>query len=322
MGAIPSQLSRYGAISKVLPLMSPGAKFFFVGPSAANWFADFQNAFPVDLGGGIRVFTTLASMMANANVVASRGDVVLVLPGHTETISSNTALTLSKAGVKIIGIGEGTLRPTFTLDTATTATINITAANISFTNCIFAANFAAIVAPFTLTAAKDFSLFDCEFRDLGASLNFVNIVDTNATSNDADGLTIKRCKRIGAGATTNTTIVKMDGTNDRIAIEDNYFAHLAVTAAGLMIIATGKIVTNASIRRNVINLKGASNATTGIIITTDGSTNSGVISENFITSLDATSEILVTASSGFIFFQNFYTGTADLSGYLLPAADA
>ena len=67
---------------------------------------------------------------------------------------------------------------------------------------------------------------------------------------------------------------------------------------------------------------GATGNTAGILVTTNGTTNSGVICRNFAQSLDATSEILATASSGFIFFNNYYSGAADKSGYLLPAADA
>jgi hypothetical protein len=73
---------------------------------------------------------------------------------------------------------------------------------------------------------------------------------------------------------------------------------------------------------NIMSFVGATNATTGTMITTDGTTNSGMISRNLIQSLDATSEILVTASSGFLFSQNYSSAVADKSGYLLPAGDS
>lgn len=296
-------------------------RFFIVGKASLSSLQEVAGMYLANYpDGSAVVYNTLA--LASAACVASRGDVIFVMAGHTETVSSATALTLSVAGVTVIGLGLGTLRPTFTLDTATTATINVTAANVTFRNIIFVANFAAIVSAFTLTAAKDFALLNCEFRDTTSILNFVAIVTTSTTTAAADGLTIVGCKRIGAGADTNTTIVSMLGTNGRLTITDNYFAHAAVTTAGLMIIATGKIVTDAVIRRNVINLVGAAAAATGIIITTNGTTNSGVIADNYVQSLDVTTEILVTASSGFVFFNNYYSGTPDKSGYLLPAADA
>lgn len=270
------------------------------------------------------VFTSIATACATLLAAgrANAGDTLIVAPGHTETISSATALSISVAGLYIRGVGYGSGRPTITLDTATTATINVIANNVSIDNVIFVANFAGIASLFTLTTATDFRLTACEFRDTSAILNFVNIVDTNTTSNNADGLLISGCKRIGLGADSNTTIVKMDGTNDRLTMSNNYFSHAAVTAAGLMIIATGKVVTNADINTNVCLFVGATGLTTGLLITTNGSTNSGVIRSNMITGLDATTPILVTASSGFKFFANTYVHTADTSGYLLPAADS
>src|SRR5262249_28389008 len=60
---------------------------------------------------------------------ANKGDRIYVMPGHAETIGSNTACVLDIAGVKVIGLASGTLKPVLTLDTLTTALISITAAN-------------------------------------------------------------------------------------------------------------------------------------------------------------------------------------------------
>jgi hypothetical protein len=297
----------------------PG-KVFFLGNGSVVSAPNGKGGSDSNKGTYEQPFSTLAGALSNC--VASRGDIIMVLPGHAETVSSASALTLSKAGVAIIGMGAGNLRPTFTLGTANTATINVTAAQVAISNCLFKANFAAIASLFTLTTAKDFTLADCEFRDNSSILNFAKIVDTNTTSNDADGLSIERCQFYGLGATSNTALIKMDGTNDRVSVIDCYVAHAATTAAGLMPIAAGKVVTNFVCSRNTFNLVGATDVTTGILITTDGSTNSGMISRNLVQSLDATSEILVTASSGFRYSQNYYSGTADASGYLLPAADS
>ena len=122
-----NQLERYGAISKVLPLMAPNAKVFFVGATTLPSYQDYLEDFSPDKQGGNRTFATVAAALADANVVDARGDVILVLPGHTESISSAGALTVSKSGVSIIGLGNGDARPTFTFDTATTATAATTA---------------------------------------------------------------------------------------------------------------------------------------------------------------------------------------------------
>lgn len=295
-------------------------KIFVVGKSGLAYRDMYSQVFTPDADGRVRFCATIAAAVALCT--ASGSDKIALMPGHTETISSATALTMSIAGVTVYSLGTGADRATITLDTATTATINVTAASVKFKNVIFIANFAGIASAFTTTTAKDFVLENCEFRDTSVVLNFVAIVTTSTTTAAADGLSLVNCKRIGLGADSNTTIISALGTNDRVSITDGYFTHAATTDGGLIIIATGKILTNLEINGPKCNFTGATGSTGGILITTNGSTNTGYINGCRVWSLDATTEILVTASSGFKFGLNYYSGTADKSGYLLPAADA
>ncbi len=272
-------------------------------------------------GSSLRPFSSLATATAKSGL--SAGDTVFIAQGHVETISSATALTLSVAGVNYIGLGYGRQRPTITLDTIGTATINVTAANIRIENCIFVANFADIVSCFTLTTAQGFTLVDCETRDTSAILNFLNVIDTNATSNNADDITVLRHKHLGTSATTATHIIKMDGTNKRLRVKDSYFAHANVDDGGLfMPIATGKVVTDMEVDGCIFNFVGVTSATAGVLVTTDGSTNSGYIARSYVKHLDATTEIMCTASSGFIFMDLKASAVADKQGYLVPGADS
>jgi hypothetical protein len=298
-------------------LFGPFKRVLVTADLASN-SRDLVSKFGVDFYGNTVIFPTIDA--AVGSLMASKGDTILVAPGHTEDVTA-TSIALDVAGITIEGMGEGGLRPILTFGAAA-ATITTSVANVTVKNIIHKANFADVAAAYTLTTAKDFNLVDCEFRDNANNLNFVNVVKTGTTSNAADGIGLIRCKRIGLGATTNTTIVNMLGTNDRLTIKDGYFAHAAITLGGLMIIAAGKVVTNAEITGNKINLTSATDATGGIIITTNGSTNSGYIDNNRIWSLDTTTPILVTASSGFVFGVNYYSGDADKSGYVLPAVDS
>lgn len=265
-------------------------------------------------------FSTLA--YASSQCLANRGDVILVKPGHAETISTATALTLSIAGVAIVGLGVGTNRPTFTLDTATTATINVTAANISIQNCVFTANFADIVSVFTLTTAKNFSLERCYIKATATNMNFLNVVDTNATTADADGMYIVSNKWIEPDLLT-LGFVKMDGTNADIHFSDNFLV-LGVNnnVASCFAIATTKIITGLRMEGNRLYRLNTDTATGGALITTDGSTNTGIIANNMIQTADTAAEVLVTASSGFGFFENRESGVAGATGYVLPAVDS
>lgn len=99
-----------------------------------------------------RPFQTLAGALLQCQ--QGNGDIIMVKAGHKETISSATALALNVAGVAIIGLGVGNMRPTFTLDTATTANIPVQAANMSIQNCLFISNFADIASIFTSLACS------------------------------------------------------------------------------------------------------------------------------------------------------------------------
>jgi hypothetical protein len=125
---------------------------------------------------------------AVALCTASQGDTIIIMPGHTESIATNTAITLSKAGVRTIGLGDGDTRPTITIGTANTATINVSAASNSVENIVFVANFLSIAACFTLSTAKAFTLRNCEFRETSSVLNFLNIIKGTGAANTTDRL--------------------------------------------------------------------------------------------------------------------------------------
>lgn len=82
--------------------------------------------------------------------VASRGDVIIVLPGHSENLATSGTYAVP-AGVTILGLGYGSLRPQINL-TGGTATIISMGTNSRIDNCIFTAAFDAIVSMFTLAS--------------------------------------------------------------------------------------------------------------------------------------------------------------------------
>jgi hypothetical protein len=95
---------------------------------------------------------------------ASRGDIIMVKAGHTETISAAAGIALDVIGVAIIGTGTGALRPTINF-TATTSTFAISAANCSVYNILFTGGIDAIVSPIVISAA-DTSILNSEYRDV------------------------------------------------------------------------------------------------------------------------------------------------------------
>lgn len=253
---------------------------------------------------------------------ANRGDIIFVKPGHAENISNATTILADVAGVAIVGLGTGSLRPTLTFNTATTATIPVSAANVTFKNIIFTANFADIVAPFTTTTAKHFTLEGCYIKATATNMNFLYVVDTNATTADTDGLSITECTWIEPDLAT-VSMIKADGTNDNWKIQENYLnLGLNNNKAAIATIATGKVLTNLNCTKNLVYRLNTDTATGAILLHTDGSTNTGIVAENFAQHADTAAELLVTASAGWGVFSNYASGVAGASGYLLPAADS
>ena len=82
----------------------------------------------------------------------NNGDIIMLAPGHTETLSAAGDVTFDVAGVTVIGLGTGTATPTFTIGTAATAEVVVSAANTTIKNVSFVANFADIANVFELTA--------------------------------------------------------------------------------------------------------------------------------------------------------------------------
>lgn len=113
-----------------------------------------------------RPFATLD--YAVSRCTAARGDVIYVNPGHAETIATATALDVDISGVRIIGIGNGSNRPTFTIGTAATATFTISAANVTMKNVVVISALDGLNTAMTVTGAD--CTLDIEHRDTSATV--------------------------------------------------------------------------------------------------------------------------------------------------------
>jgi hypothetical protein len=266
-----------------------------------------------------RPLATLAE--AFDRCVANRGDVIMVKPGHAESIASASALTLNKAGVAVVGLGVGAARPTFTLTTATTATINVSANNISIQNCMFTSAFLNVAALFTLTTATWFCVEACDIYDTSTILNILKVVQTSTTDQAADGLTLIRNRISLTAASGAQMLVSVNGNLVWLTVANNHYMALTTGTGAVIPIAAGKLLYAAQILDNVFNLVNAAGTATGYLITTNGTTNTGFIDGNRDSVL-CTSPLPVTLSSGFKYGLHYHADTADRCGYLVPAADS
>lgn len=141
---------------------------------------------------------------------ANNDDVIVVMPGHAETISATATLTLDVAGITIIGIGKGAARPTFTFATSTAATVDIDAASVHIENLLFVNNIDGQLIVIDINAA-DVTVQACEFRE-GSAKQWATGIDVGA-----DRCRILDCTFRSAAAGADNAI-KLTAAKDGIEI--------------------------------------------------------------------------------------------------------
>ena len=110
---------------------------------------------------------------------ASRGDTIIAAPGHVETVTAAGGLTLDVAGITLIGLGQGADRPQINFTTATTADMDVDAASITMVNFLFTGGVDEIASMIDVNAA-DFTMIDCEIRDVTGQMAIAMATDANA----------------------------------------------------------------------------------------------------------------------------------------------
>ncbi len=154
---------------------------------------------------------------------ANQGDVILVLPGHSESPDAAGGITADIAGITIIGLGNGEDRPTITVGpTADAATFLVSAVDVAIKNLIFQPGNDGVDVLLDIDA-DGCIVEECEFRsDETNAYQADNYVDINGGgANAADRCVIKNCRftspTAGAAAAINIGAVE-----DSLRIEDNW----------------------------------------------------------------------------------------------------
>jgi|TARA_Y100000310_G_scaffold247132_1_gene252657 hypothetical protein len=247
---------------------------------------------------------------------ASNGDVILVAPGHSETISAAGAITFDVAGVTVIGMGVGNSRPTITLDTAASVDIDVTADDVQIHNMIFSMNYADIAGVFDLSAAG-FVVNKCRFVDTATNMNFVELIVCSAVANECDRLEFTN-NYVSSPDTGNDCIIQIAEDLDGLVFSHNYIRLGVADGESVIQVATGKDVTACEIVRNHIYRL---NTSGDLLIDSDTSANTGIVAHNRIGHADTAGEVLVDAD-GVRQFDNLGSATNTASGYVLPAIDS
>jgi hypothetical protein len=139
---------------------------------------------------------------------ADNGDLILLKAGHAETVSAAGGITMSKAGVAVLGLGMGADRATITFGTSVSASILVTGASCSIENVLGTSGVDQLTQPFDIRAADFYG--DIAWRDTADNVEAVRAVLTTAA---ADRLHLKlryRGRTGGSHCVAAATLVGVD----------------------------------------------------------------------------------------------------------------
>jgi hypothetical protein len=95
---------------------------------------------------------------------ANRGDKIYVAQGHNEAIDAADDVDLDVAGVTVVGIGSGSLKPTFDYDAATADMFTVGADNVTLVNLRFRVSTNATANAIQIQDGIDyFTIVDSDF---------------------------------------------------------------------------------------------------------------------------------------------------------------
>lgn len=240
--------------------------------------------------------------------LAAAGDMIIVGPGHVETVSTAAGLNISKAGLTIVGIGEDAQRPAINCS-AVAAYWEISGAGVRMSNFQIAPTIDAVTKLLNISGAG--VRIDGFRIDESATMQSVTGISVAATASrgkiiglEAEQYTAGATACIGiAGALTEFTIA------DCVIRGDYSTGNISVTAAALHL----------DITRNKLH-----NLNTNVCIICGAVAASGLISYNLCSLTGATvapfAAAITLGSAIWVLFENYAVDGAGLTGALIGTA--
>ena len=163
---------------------------------------------------------------------ASDGDIIYVMPGHVEDYDgTTTGFDADVAGISIIGLGEGSLRPRFDFD-ATASKCIIGADDVTLKNLTFRAGTASVVDGLELeTGVTGCVLEDLEFM-VGEAAGTDFFIDTIQLTSGNNDTVIRGCKFYESHSATPSNAIHSAATCARSVVE-NCVINGAYAVAGI-----------------------------------------------------------------------------------------
>lgn len=226
-----------------------------------TWYVDSSKA-NGDGRGWQGPYSSLANLVTAAQIQAD--DVVLVAPGHVETIIAAAGLILATAGVTFIGLGNGNRRPQINFTTVVGADLDITGAGITMVNFRFTGGVDALTGPVNIAAA-DVSLLDIITEDVtGQATDFI------VTTDACDRLLISGWEHRGAAAAGADTAISLVGGDDWVIENFSIYGNFAVAAIENVTTAANRVRIGGGSRQNYVWTENAADTAVTMVATSTG----------------------------------------------------
>lgn len=258
--------------------------------------------------------TTLNAGLARCR--ASKNDLVIVLPGHSENITAADSMSSLVAGTRIIGWGRGSNAPTIRW-THASASFRLDVADVVVSGLRLRMEGAnGVTAPITVSAA-DCEISDCDIEVASSATNKATTAITVATG--AARFRFVRNTVRGTATHNCTDVLKVTGVVAQAEVANNRM--LASATAGNGLVHVTAAATELYIHDNDM-FNSMTNSTS--CITVDDVAATGVACRNALATLNsgtATDQGLVLGAAATLrCFENYSCDEAKKSGILTPAA--
>lgn len=236
---------------------------------------------------------------------ANKGDVIVVMPGHNESITSATSLVIDVAGISIIGLGVGQSRPVLDFDN-TAGSIEVNAANCRMSNIVLNASVSAITVAVNVNASGCiFDNIETTYESTGDDFVLTFDVDT------VNRTIIRDCILRGEPAVAGVNApIRLDTAHNTIVARNTITGNMNAALLGIGAASNDIMI--------IDNLIYNSDTTTnnGIEITV---TCTGLITGNRIGTLYATAVAELIDPGSCLCLENYAVNAIDESGVILPA---
>jgi hypothetical protein len=268
---------------------------------------------------------SIQNILFETNFAAVASAFTAVTASVTASIAPVTGTNYSIMTVTVIG--SGTIYPGMNIASSTSGFVQSSYIVNQLTGTTggigtYTINTSQTVASGTVVCGtRDFDIEWCEFRDLSSSLNLLTVFTDAGAANTCDGFRFANNRIKSLGTTAATTALKATAAEDRWTIVDNYGNWAVLNNTAAMLAAGANSLTQFEFSRNNINRPNTA-TTSGLAISTSGTSWTGQCNDNRIWGLNNTAQIWINTGTGLAFNQNYcpITAAADKNGLINPAA--